>query len=82
VHNHVNERYYHTVAASIRQFAAERGVPYLDLYEVFAAQAPAGVRALFLDEPYHHYAPSGNELVARSIDQWLGSVVGGYPGRS
>lgn len=79
-HNHANEIYYRTVAASVRQFADERGIPYLDLFPVFTSLPAEQVRLLYLDEAYQHFSPVGNEFVARALDAWLRQIAPGYPG--
>jgi GDSL-like lipase/acylhydrolase family protein len=52
---------------ALRQFAADAGIPFLDLTSVFARRG--GVR-LFLARDYHLGAP-GHRLIAREIARWL-----------
>jgi hypothetical protein len=52
---------------ALRQFAADAGIPFLDLTAVFARRGGA---RLFLARDYHVGAP-GHRLIAREIARWL-----------
>lgn len=78
-YSYVNDQYYRSISAAVRQFTEERGIRFLDLHPRFAAPPPAVASSLFLDEAYHHYSPFGNEFVARHLNGWLSEVVPGFP---
>lgn len=70
---------YQNVSRTLANFLEEEDIPYLDLHDAFTAVRDQS-GDLFLSEAFHHYSRTGNELVARELNQWLPSNVAGYPG--
>ena len=70
----------------IREFAAERGVPLVDLYPIFAEQgSPGRVRKLFFFRNDMHWNTAGHELVAEHLTRALSrppQQTRSLPGRS
>ena len=72
---------YREVSATLRRFAAEKNIPFLDLVDTFLEAGPRLARGYFLKEHWQHYSETGNRLVARKLDAFLGENVPGYPRR-
>ncbi len=61
------------IMAPVRDYCEEKGIPFIDLTEAFLAE-PESVP---LDRWFvhrFHYTAEGNEIVARWLAEWIGSV--------
>jgi hypothetical protein len=59
--------------ARLREFAAARSIPLLDLTPVFAAQPPAAEPLYKRND--NHWTPRGNRVAARALVPFLAALM-------
>lgn len=67
------------VATRLEQLATDRNIPFLDLTSDFATLTARQRANHYLDEQWHHYSSTGNQLVAERLHAFLRQYVTDYP---
>lgn len=68
---------YKTCSNVLAAFLQREQIPFLDLLAEFDGKQ---IGSVFLDEPFHHYNSTGNQLVAHKLAEWLPNTVVDFRG--